>query len=1131
MRSFIFVILLFYFFLNVKAQNNPAKNDSSFSYADTTLANEYVKSGKLFLEKGENDSALIVLNHASNIYNGIIKKYNEKKIWEKYLTCNSYIGNALLEKDELDQALQILNQSLNSGLSKLEKDNIVIALIYTNIGDAYSQKADYDKALEYCNEAIDVFKRAKDNNSLLLASTYKILGNTYLAINKFEDAKYYYNQSLLLVKNKFGEIHPEIASLYNNIGAIYYYIKNLKKTIEYFDKALKIRIQILGNQNPSIAVSYNNLGAVYVRIGKYEEAIENFNYALKIWIDSYGDKHSHVAACYKNIASIYSAKGYFDEALSYYYKSLSIYKKVHDLNHPDITSLYNDIGATYNYKGDYTQGIEYFNQALNKTMQKYGKYHTAIQALHTNFGRSFFMQKKYDKALYHFRESFLVNNKLFGENNQHLARDYKNIASTLYKQGEIDSAIIYYKKSLDIFNNNDLKLPSWLCATLNDLGSLYTTKKDFAKAQFYIKKALHIEKDLNIKNHPDIANSYLVLGKLYSINNELAKSLKYYQKAIITLTPSFSDSSIYSNPLLINTTSNTKLLNAFKQKAILLRKKYFSVSKNIIDLNMSLSTLILTDKLLTKLRHGYFAETSKIFIGKKYLDIYDSAIQTALDLYNVSKNNKYKENAFYFAEKSKTNVLASLLQETNARSFVGIPDTLLENEKKLRIDLTFYETKLQKEEEKSAKADSSKIQVFQNNIFSLKRKYEKLINDFENDHPEYYDLKYADTVPTIQEIQKNLDDKTAIIEYFIGDSSIYIFTISKDKYYVKTVSKDSIFENKTKEYYTAIKKMERETFILSSKFLYNFLIKPIKKQISSKEKLIIIPSDNLFYTPFESFIAGESSDNSTQLSELGYLIKKYDISYHYSSTILMQNLKKEINNRNVDNLIGFAPVFSDKENNGFIIANSSDIRDTSAVYRSITIDGKRYKELKYSEQELSTILDQFKHNRLNGIGFFHGNATEDNFKENTVGKNIIHLATHGFINEENPKLSGLVFSQPKDSLVKEDGILYANEMYNLDLDADLIVLSSCESGIGKLVKGEGLMSMTRGFLYSGKKNIIVSLWKVYDKQTSLLMINFYKNILAGHTFSSALREAKLNMIEKSETAFPKMWSGFVLIGH
>ncbi|NUO82177.1 CHAT domain-containing protein [candidate division KSB1 bacterium] len=143
---------------------------------------------------------------------------------------------------------------------------------------------------------------------------------------------------------------------------------------------------------------------------------------------------------------------------------------------------------------------------------------------------------------------------------------------------------------------------------------------------------------------------------------------------------------------------------------------------------------------------------------------------------------------------------------------------------------------------------------------------------------------------------------------------------------------------------------------------------------------------------------------------------------------------------------------------------------------------------------------------------------------------ILHFATHGLVNEKNPKLSGLILS-PEDSTSKEDGILHLGEIYNLNLNAELVVLSACETGLGQTAKGEGIIGLTGGFLYAGADNVLVSLWQVSDATTADLMIGFYDNMLGGMSRPKALREAKLKLMQShSEYAKPYYWAPFVLVG-
>jgi len=266
------------------------------------------------------------------------------------------------------------------------------------------------------------------------------------------------------------------------------------------------------------------------------------------------------------------------------------------------------------------------------------------------------------------------------------------------------------------------------------------------------------------------------------------------------------------------------------------------------------------------------------------------------------------------------------------------------------------------------------------------------------------------------------------------------------------------------------------------------------------------------------------------------LIKKHAITYHQSATLWLSSLEKQSLAQN-NNFIGFAPVFAPKVNNGYILS-SEWISDTTGVEkntRSISNDFKHFNALPYSEKEVKTILKLFKKSGKKGDGYFHKEATEENFKQQAPNYQYIHIASHSFANDFYPALSGIAFSQPDTTGFNpdkhEDGTLYAGESYNLDLSgADLVVLSSCQSGLGRLVKGEGFLSLSRGFLYAGTSNIVFSLWNVKDLQTRELMGYFYSKLLDGESYADALRGAKLKLLNNPKNAEPKYWAAWVLVG-
>jgi len=210
----------------------------------------------------------------------------------------------------------------------------------------------------------------------------------------------------------------------------------------------------------------------------------------------------------------------------------------------------------------------------------------------------------------------------------------------------------------------------------------------------------------------------------------------------------------------------------------------------------------------------------------------------------------------------------------------------------------------------------------------------------------------------------------------------------------------------------------------------------------------------------------------------------------------------------------------------------SGLKTDSLMINRSMFSGNNIKPLLSTETEAEAIFKLYDENNLKAKVLLHDNANEKNVKSGELEKyKVLHFATHGFVNSERPELSGLLLAQ--DTTGGEDGVLYSGEIYNLKLNADLLVLSACETGLGKIQNGEGIIGLTRALLYAGAKNIIVSLWEVNDKSTSDLMVNFYKKFLSSkgqHSYSEALRNAKLKMISEGKYSDPFFWSPFILIG-
>ena len=864
-----------------------------------------------------------------------------------------------------------------------------------------------------------------------------------------------------------------------------------------------------------------HFGGTLLQMDKAQQCLDE---ALTIGIAKLGEAHPAVAYSIFLSALAYGYKGDGDNALLYYQRAAALWEKAYHELHPHISKCYHNMGWIYVERGDIENAVINFEKAL-----KIGHQHfTTVDSL-SYLGGIYELRGNLDKALEYYEKAVaLQQHQPYFSNRPDVRRV---LTSGMGKTEGIEYLYYEYEDWL----KRKRATPRSKTSAHEEIANLYDKKGEFALSRRYYQEALKIQIKFYGRKMPAVAATYEKLGLLYYKQNEFKAALENFQKAIVALAGTFEDTSIYANPALRNLVSEPDLFSVLFMKAVILEKFYARKTRQSRDLEACFATFQLAADLIDLMRRGYKAERSKIFLSEKAAQIYDNGIRIALRLYAMTGRQLYKEAAFRFAEKNKARILLESLLESQAQQFAGIPASLREQERALKNELAQYEMLIQQEKLKDGGRDSLKMVGLESRYFVLKRKHESVIKKLENAYPKYFGLKYKAATAAVAELQKSLDAQTALLEYFLGDSAISIFAITKEAFEVVAVPRDSSCNAIVASLANSFKNVTSKTIYLqSAASLCRMLVQPLAAHIGDKPRWIIIPDGELHQIPFEALLNAKGSPSANaDYRTLPYLIKQHEISYHYSATLFLKS-RQERQNGNHDNLFaGFAPVFDATAKNGAIFRGDPEDSLLGALTAKenqtflITRDGKTLEALPHSAHEVQVILAAFA-----GCGqaFLKQEATEENFKQKIKGHKFLHVATHGFIHSGNPQLSNLAFSQPQDRNAKEDGILYSVETYNLDLNADLLVLSACQTGAGQIVKGEGLMGLTRGFLYSGARNIVASLWKVYDQHTSLLMVEMYRQIAAGKSYSTALREAKLKMIANAETAAPQSWAGFVLIG-
>ncbi len=792
--------------------------------------------------------------------------------------------------------------------------------------------------------------------------------------------------------------------------------------------------------------------------GKYRQAFSDFDEAIKLYSEEDADSPD-VAKTYIYIGHIERRRGNHDAALSSYEKGRVILFKDEERDVEEVINLYMGMGSAYRYLQDFPKSLDYTFEALRLCKEEHGLDYYRVGFLYNNIANIYDDQKDFDSALEYYGLSKDILEKSFANNSTRLSNVYTNYGEALAKSGHYEDAQVYYERAIQLQDKSD------------------------------------------DNRSPHLILGLIHLGNLFILKNEPERSVPYYEQAIAVSGFEKLDSKYFSN---INSPEDCIAAMAGLGKVSNLLYERTNKEEHLIR-GRKISGL--ANEYIEYLKADFKEVGARGVLMRNSYPVYEQAIKIALNTRQKRKENL--KEAFAFSEKSRNNLLREAVQDAAAKNFAGIPDSLLLEESSLKIALVELEKK--QFDAVNKKAERSVINELEEGILDLKNEYARLVAIFENEYPDYYDLKYAVTTVSVDEIRDEiLQPNQAMLEYFVGDDVISAFVITKDLFQVFNINKNFALEDSVRAMRKSIFEWRPrgdnadenlEIYQNTASFLYDRLIRPFEHVLP--EKLIIVPGGVLGYLPFEALLE-EKPQSGDGFAQYSYLIHNKQISYSYSATLLKEMLKNTNTGREV---LGFAPSFG-----GY---------DKDSLPENLPY----LKKLDNNEKEVDAIQEL-----LGGRVFKGEDATLQAFLEIAPLYKILHLATHGKANDKADEYSYLAFSYILDSV--ENELLYASNLYNTELRADMVVLSACETGIGDFQQGEGILSLARGFSYAGAKSIVTTLWSIDDKSSLDIMVNFYGNLEDGKRKDYALREAKLDFIkDNNRRAHPIYWAAYVPIGN
>ncbi len=838
--------------------------------------------------------------------------------------------------------------------------------------------------------------------------------------------------------------------------------KSPEKAVQYFEKAIQNGKLKLGENTLDVSRLYSYLGYIeLVFLEKPDKAQVNLEKSINILENLSSKDDQLLADAYRRLGAVFRRKAAYDKTALYYQKAAMLYEKLG--NWKRVANMEISIGQIYEDKGKYEEAVQLYNKALRNPKLPF-LYQLAI-------------------------EQSLIGILCEGNKSEEAIKKAKNLLLLGQKQ---------YPSGIHVE----------LAHIHQSLSDVYVLMEDFDKALYHTQKAIRIG------NHPDVFNGkgrdmgeyYRVLASLLVNKGDIEKALKHQQKSLNIFIPAFKDTlNIYNNPSKEILNSEPRLMQILGDKANTLYQRYLK-SKNKEDLKMALQTHQLAITQLNLLKQNFRGENDQVWITGNEYGMYEDAIRTTSTLYELTQDEKYANQTFQFIEDGKASVLLAVSQEAEAQQLAAIPDSLKNEIRGYKTQITNWKTKIFQEKDATVK------QAFQDSIYQIERTLEKRIEELEANYPNYKDIKFNKQLVSLEQVQnylqKDTQKKEVLIEFLVGEEQIYIFAITPQNIYTESVDKSDTFEQQIQDFRKLLSNQmqdEKRYFQIAYE-LYETLLKPVLDQESDIEKLTIIPDGILAYVPFETLVTQKSDcqSNCYHINKADYLVEKYLVSYAYSASLLLEQEDK--NNTAALSYVGFAP-FAGNQNTDNLLA-------TRGCSDEVLPD------LNASKKEVNIIQKL-----IGGSILENAKATKETFLKEAPNHQIIHLSTHACVDDEDPLFNRIYFA---------DEPMLNYELYNMELHADLTVLSACNTATGVMRKGEGIMSLARAFTYAGCPSIITSLWSVPDVETSKVIIRFYEELAKGQTKDEALRNAKLQYLNQSTItaaeSLPYFWAAFIPVG-
>jgi CHAT domain-containing protein/Tfp pilus assembly protein PilF len=810
--------------------------------------------------------------------------------------------------------------------------------------------------------------------------------------------------------------------------------------------------------------------------GLFDQALEYYDKSLAISLEA--EDRSAAALIFNNLGNVHSSLGHYELSLELYQKSRALSEELNDKETMGLAL--NNIGVYYNDHGRYAEALECLQQGI-KILEEMGsagdKLDLAIRLINTGivykqFGRA-------DQALAYYQRSLKIFEEI--EYERGIANAQNNIGVAYKSQGLYEQALECFQKSLRL--SEKLRRKGGVATSLNNIGDAYRLQGRYDQAVAPLLKSLRLREENN--DRVGITRSLTNLGRLYQDQGRYEEMLEVSRRSASLAEEINAREELWSAQELIG-----KALRTLGQPAE--ARRHFLASIATIE----------------SMRHEVTGG------GQQQQSFLENRISPWLGMITLLVSQKEYGEALSFAERSKARALLDTLQAGRSSLRGSLSPQELQTEEEKRFRLVSLNSQLTSELRRG-KPDSLRVAELKSSIEKARLEFEALETGLYVAHPELKVNRGEASIIKMKELAALLPDATsALLEYVVTDDSTYLFVVTKARDQAAAETKVFTIPIKQTDLAKQIENFRRRLsernlgVRVPAQKLYDLLLKPAQSLLSGKSSLVIVPDDRLWELPFQALL--DEGDR--------YVIERSAVSYAPSLTVLREMRARSDKRR------------AEAAASTLLALGNPFIGQGTVERARLTLRDEKLSPLPEAEDEVRAL------GRLYGARrskvYIGAEAREDRLKAEAGQARILHFATHGVLNNAAPLYSYLALAQGDKN---EDGLLEAWELMQLDLKADLAVLSACETARGRTSAGEGVIGLTWALFVAGAPATLVSQWEVESASTRDLMLGFHRQLQAPRaagrlTKAESLRRAALKLMKNPETNHPFYWAGFVLVG-